>query len=698
MTENTAGRPPGVLVQLVDPPPPIRPVLVDVPAFVCVCERGPLHRPTRIGSWAEFLVRFGGFLANGLGAYTVKAFFEQGGRACWVVRVAAAEAHAVPTGGQPADRLASVLAPVDGFAPGAAATVRQGPAAHLYLVRAVDPTTGRVTWDRPLHPDLDLTQPFDVYTGAGSASVTLPASAGGDALRLTAAAPGSWGNRVGIVVAPGRRAATANRPEEPSNGTATPVRSTEGFVAGAEVLVSQEVAGVVTAVTAVVARVDSARRVLWWATPLPGSLQPALPMRLETSSLTLSVRERGQVLEVWPDLSMVASHPRHVATVLAASTRIGPVEVLSTGPVPAPPAFGTYPLAGGRDGTAALRTTDLLGDELLGDRRGVAALADLDEPAAVAVPDLVGGPTPLRVELPPTDTSDPCAPCPPEPGPPPALEAIVVEAGASFGAEEIRLAQQELVASCERNSERIALLDPPCGDAPLAVPELREWAARFSSRDAVATVPWLRVVDPLAPAAGPLRRVPPSGHLAGVIAQVDALGGPWLSAANRSLTWAHGLDLMLTEAQQALLNESGVNVIRAVPGRGLVPMGARTLSADPLWLFAAVRRAMILLRRTLRQALAWAVFEPNGVALNRLVVASIDTLLLGIWQDGGLAGADSREAFYVVADQSAALAGELRVEVGVALTRPAEFFTVRVSRLENRLELSEAPERVEVVS
>ena len=47
-----------------------------------------------------------------------------------------------------------------------------------------------------------------------------------------------------------------------------------------------------------------------------------------------------------------------------------------------------------------------------------------------------------------------------------------------------------------------------------------------------------------------------------------------------------------------------------------------------------------------------------------------------------------------VVDQGAALAGQLLIEIGVAITRPAEFVTVRVSRIDNRLELHEQPERV----
>ena len=572
MTASTAGRAPGVLIQFVDPPPVVEPVRVDVPAFVCVCERGSLHTPVRIGSWPEFVLTFGSFVANGLGAYAVKAFFDQGGRVCWVVRVAAAEHATVPSGPQPTDRLSSVVADPTGFVAGAAATVCQGGEVHTYLVTSVDVTTATVGWDRPLHPAFDLTLPFDLATGQGSASATL-AGSGGDVLRLGASGPGAWGNRLEAVVEPGRKAATINRPAEPSDGTATPVTGTDGFVAGSAVRISQDIGGAVTVVNAVIDHVDRARSVLWWTAPLPvPPLVPAQPMTFETSTVTLSVLERGATVEVWPDLSPVSAHPRYLPTVLAASTRIGAVDVLAADePLP-----GRFALAGGRDGTAALSTAELIGDELLGDELGVASLIDVDEPAAVTVPDLVAAPTHARVESPPPDEHDPCAPCPPPPSAPPELEAVVVEAGAAFDSAQIVLAQQLLIDSCERNTERIALLDPPAGPGPLTPTDLREWSGRFASSYAVAAVPWLTVVDPLV-RSGAVRRIPSCGHLAGLIAQTDAADGPWLTAANLSLTWAHGADTAIGEAQHALLNEAGVVVIRALPGRGLVPMGARTL-------------------------------------------------------------------------------------------------------------------------
>src|SRR5687768_585900 len=78
-------RAPGVYVERLDPPPSLDLVDVDVPAFLAVCERGPIDRPVRLTSWPAFEATFGSFVLNGIGAYAVKAFFDNGGRVAYVI-------------------------------------------------------------------------------------------------------------------------------------------------------------------------------------------------------------------------------------------------------------------------------------------------------------------------------------------------------------------------------------------------------------------------------------------------------------------------------------------------------------------------------------------------------------------------------------------------------------------------------------
>src|SRR5438132_3951514 len=78
----------------------IRLVRTDVAGFVGFAERGPLPRPgatveelrrtaVRLTSWQQFLATFGGFMPYSYLAYAVRAFFDNGGTTCHVVRVAA---------------------------------------------------------------------------------------------------------------------------------------------------------------------------------------------------------------------------------------------------------------------------------------------------------------------------------------------------------------------------------------------------------------------------------------------------------------------------------------------------------------------------------------------------------------------------------------------------------------------------------
>lgn len=187
---------PGVYVRTVRPERRLDGVATDVAGFVGIAERGPVDSPVRIDGWPAFVSVFGSFVANGFLAYAVRAFFEAGGRACWVVRVAAPSVATRTAGAQPADGSASVVASAAGFAAGAVATLTQqtatasagaqpadrlssrvadargfpagalvrlsqnGKARGFATVRAQDVPGGRIIWRAPLAAELDLGQGF----------------------------------------------------------------------------------------------------------------------------------------------------------------------------------------------------------------------------------------------------------------------------------------------------------------------------------------------------------------------------------------------------------------------------------------------------------------------------------------------------------------------------------------------------------
>ncbi|MEQ9495398.1 MAG: phage tail sheath subtilisin-like domain-containing protein [Deltaproteobacteria bacterium] len=63
-------------------------VRTDVTAFVGVAERGPVDTPTVVTSWEQFTSTFGGFVDYAYLPHAARAFFENGGRRLYVVRVA----------------------------------------------------------------------------------------------------------------------------------------------------------------------------------------------------------------------------------------------------------------------------------------------------------------------------------------------------------------------------------------------------------------------------------------------------------------------------------------------------------------------------------------------------------------------------------------------------------------------------------
>jgi hypothetical protein len=81
---------PGLTVTVV--PPSVRPdpLRTDVAVFLGRTTRGPVGTPVRVGSWNEVLRALGPARGDAATPSALHGFFENGGRAAWVVRVAGA--------------------------------------------------------------------------------------------------------------------------------------------------------------------------------------------------------------------------------------------------------------------------------------------------------------------------------------------------------------------------------------------------------------------------------------------------------------------------------------------------------------------------------------------------------------------------------------------------------------------------------
>ncbi|MEJ5990269.1 phage tail sheath subtilisin-like domain-containing protein [Ramlibacter sp. PS3R-8] len=641
----------------------------DVAGFVGMARRGPLHLPVPLASFRQFQAWFGDPFDGGYLALAARAFFDNGGSRLWAVRVAS-EVAAVAT------RL----------------------------------------------------------LGAG----------GTPAWRIEASSPGVWGNDLEVRIHEQRRSQSRARPL-----TGDPLRLRVERPAGYAVHALAELrqAGL-PAQRAFITAVDAAAGVLTLDRGL--SFDPAAPATLETIAYAFDVLQSGRRVLVAEDLELAPEHPRYGPAVLCQPWQVvdrrAPAQesdaqvtgrsdaalqfmrsAQSRPPVPPPPILlrelrpvgaglarptllldaQPEPLAlqGGADGLAALSVEDFIGlpgSPLDGDatriaaRRGLRALAAIEECALLAVPDIHIQPRPpLLTSPPPACVPDPCLPQPVLP--PPRRAAAVGDDPPRFDEAAIERVQAALITLAEQSGDRIALLDAPyaaCTEATAVDARLRAWRGRFDSSFAALYAPWLKVLDPQRP-SGATRAVPPSGHVAGLIAALELKRGVHVSPANEALVGAQDVTLAIDEARHGLLNALHVNVIRALPGRGLRPMGARTLSSDPSWRFLGTRRVMCAVRRALAAALPWAVFEPNDWRTRAKLALVAGSFLQGLWARGVLPGAAPNEAYFVRCDDgnnpsAARDRGELLMEIGIAPATPFEFVLLRIGRDANGLAIVES--------
>ncbi|HEV7408817.1 MAG TPA: phage tail sheath subtilisin-like domain-containing protein [Bradyrhizobium sp.] len=253
--------------------------------------------------------------------------------------------------------------------------------------------------------------------------------------------------------------------------------------------------------------------------------------------------------------------------------------------------------------------------------------------------------------------------------------------------------QQHAIAQAEALHDRLVLVDLPRAD--LASTEVADWANEFRGTDpdkelraAVAYYPWLSVQDPLGGTARPLRALPPSGHVAGLISRYDRERGAHYTPANATLDGAIDVTAGYEFTERAALNALGVNLLRCVAGRGIQVWGGRTFYKDPhdgrQWLYIAHRRLIHRLIRAIRRVAEPLVFENNGPVLWLLLARAVTTILAEAYTAGGLKGDRPEQAFRVRCDETTnppeeRELGRVLCEIDFAPAVPMEFITLRVA-------------------
>ncbi|EMD25699.1 phage tail sheath subtilisin-like domain-containing protein [Amycolatopsis azurea] len=349
---------------------------------------------------------------------------------------------------------------------------------------------------------------------------------------------------------------------------------------------------------------------------------------------TVSVRVRvpGEPPETFAGMA-----PREVADRLTASRLVRVVSVGAADPIPpgAPISMSwELTLAGGTDSPPGRAEYE----------SAVAAQAELPEPALVALPDV----------------------------------------GSDLRADDHRELVLGLLGVVAPLLDRLVLLDVPPDLS--TVDQVAGWVEALASLGDEALLAAVAAYHP--PLRAPelagtgLRTVPASGHVAGLVARLDAERGAAYTPANATLLDAVDLEVEYPEAQQVRLFEANVDLVRCLRGRGLVVWGGRTLSGDPRRRYVAHRRLLHLLVRAIRRAAAPLVFEVNSPELRLSLVRAITSVLLEAFQTGALAGTRPEDAFRVVCDETTNPPeqdpGQVVCEIEVAPAVPMEFIALRL--------------------
>ncbi|HEQ99585.1 MAG TPA: phage tail sheath family protein [candidate division Zixibacteria bacterium] len=551
-------------------------VKTDCAVFLGLAERGPVGKALRISSFNDFKNYFGSFLPGSYLPYAVYGFFLNGGRECYIIRIA----HVVRRRNEEVVETAS----------GSFKSLEQTP---LYKVRA---------------------------------------SSGG-----------TWGNKVTLEIQPSRQK-IKTYPEQNLDRSSKSIRlaNARHFVRGDIVRIKS--GGNVEHVEIAQVRgqtIELAEAGLRRRYP-SGERTEISPIRFD-----LQIRYGGQK-ESLGNLSPGTNSKRFIVDSVNKGSRFVRMQFVGDR-IRAFPKPGKLILKGGRDGISTIIPDDYIGlSEKSGNRFGLRLLVELEEGRIIALPDLY----------------------------------THQESTAFGGKKGVSAVLRAAIDYVENSKYRFLLIDsPPLQD----IKNVQIWREEFDSSCAAVAYPWLKAKVSQVEQMLPMKLVPPSGYVAGMMAALDLASGTHHSFANREIEGIVDTEYPLMQSDTEILNPDGINTVLAFPGRGIRVWGARTLSSDAAFRYINVRRTFNMISESIEQGTQWVTFEPNRPELWESVKRLVFFFLKSLWKKGYLQGENVEEAFYIKVDEETNPPevrdrGELIIEVGVAIVRPAEFIIVRVSQ------------------
>ncbi len=255
------------------------------------------------------------------------------------------------------------------------------------------------------------------------------------------------------------------------------------------------------------------------------------------------------------------------------------------------------------------------------------------------------------------------------------------------------------ITHSEYMKNRVVIVDPDdYGASPkdqLTDPKKVKDQAFPTSTFSALYYPWLEVTNPHYDADTKANRprthmIPPSGFAAGLWARTDGARGVWKAPAGLQATvrGSRGPNILIGNDIQDQLNEWGVNCIRNIIGPPVL-WGARTLATKvrPDQRYVPVRRTSIMIGESLYNALQAVVFEPNKHVLWASLRAGVGDFMDGLYRAGAFQGEKASDAYYVRCGLGSTMtqadidAGIVRVVVGYAPLKPAEFVVVQIKQI-----------------
>lgn len=718
-------------------PPRVRTLRGGASAVLCavgVTEKGPVNSPTTITSWDEFVRIFGNEIVDSDTAHSIRGYFGEGGTQLRFVRIvhytdiddpltktsAAASLNlSTDSGAATAGSVLGTVTEPFNLEPGDDLDVAidgAGAATATFTAAAASQTSGNTeTFALANSDELDieidggatqtvqfLTSQFVDIANATAAEVAAvingqivgaSADVSGGAVVITSDHRGT-GSGVQVTGGTANTAGKLNFPTTLASGTgnvadidavtAAEVKTiVEAAVAGCTVTsvggavqIASNTTGISSSVqveagstaddelgldnathvgTTGAAQLTAALAAKW-----DGALGNSLSIDIEDATngdaehFNLVVKLDGAVVERWPNLTMDSTAERYAETVINTTETTGDDgsnwitftdleadgSVLNRRPVNG---TGLGPMSGGNDGLTSLADTDFIGSSA--GETGLYALDTVNDGTLLAVPGRA--------------------------------TSAVHNAMITY-------------AEVWRDGKMFCLLDPPANTGAAGMKTYVESTASLLNLSEFGAMYWpeVTVINPNKDLFGQDDDlvVPPSGHIAGMIARMDGSspGGRYKQPAGKErglLRTITGIALPEAndERKRDIVYPARINPIRTDGARYVD--GSRTLKGNGNFPSVGESRTVIYIDTTVTNGIDYARHEDNTDELGRQIERDVKGFLRTAMLDGAFRTKNPSTAFFVdfgpgLNPESVIFLNERRGRIGLATKKPAEFFVI----------------------